>query len=215
MSGKPGRPAEDRLLRQREIYQAVVPLILRVGARRLTMRQAAHAACLSLGGLCHYFPTKHELVLHGVHPAAWGRLCIDFHAAYGHVKTAAPRRFLSLWVEFAVSLLDFARPAVQAALDLGRDTFWHTLEHGINAGLDDLASTLDLLVPASDPDALRALATRLRLALFTAFLDRSLPSEDLRAELQAALDAYLARTGHLRDRAGRIRSPRPSLEVSL
>jgi hypothetical protein len=32
--GKPGRPPEDRLARQREIYEAVVPLICRDGARR-------------------------------------------------------------------------------------------------------------------------------------------------------------------------------------
>ena len=33
--GKPGRPPEDRLARQREIYEAVTPLIYRDGARRL------------------------------------------------------------------------------------------------------------------------------------------------------------------------------------
>ena len=38
MFGKVGRPAEDRLLRQREIFEAVAPLLLEVGARELTMR---------------------------------------------------------------------------------------------------------------------------------------------------------------------------------
>ncbi|MBK9715083.1 MAG: helix-turn-helix transcriptional regulator [Kouleothrix sp.] len=61
--GKRGRPPEDRLARQREIYTAVAPLIEREGVRRLSMRQAAAAACLSIGGLYHYFPTKRELVL--------------------------------------------------------------------------------------------------------------------------------------------------------
>ena len=59
--GKPGRPPEDRLARQREIYEAVIPLIYRDGARRLSMRDAASAACLSIGGLYHYFPNKREL----------------------------------------------------------------------------------------------------------------------------------------------------------
>src|SRR5215218_11328364 len=63
MSGKPGRPPEDRLRRQHEIFLAVVPLIERYGAKRLTMRQAARAAHLSLGGLYHYVPTKRDLVL--------------------------------------------------------------------------------------------------------------------------------------------------------
>jgi hypothetical protein len=47
MSGKPGRPPEDRLRRQHEIFLAVAPLIERYGARRLTMRQAARATHLS------------------------------------------------------------------------------------------------------------------------------------------------------------------------
>src|SRR5436305_196848 len=51
MFGKPGRPPEDRLGRQYEIYQAVTPLLLAVGARRLSMRDAADAACMSIGGL--------------------------------------------------------------------------------------------------------------------------------------------------------------------
>jgi hypothetical protein len=51
---KPGRPPEDRLKRQYEIFLAVAPLIERYGAKRLTMRQAARAAHLSLGGLYHY-----------------------------------------------------------------------------------------------------------------------------------------------------------------
>jgi AcrR family transcriptional regulator len=48
--GKPGRPPEDRLARQREIYEAVVPLIYRDGARRLSIREAARAAHMSVGG---------------------------------------------------------------------------------------------------------------------------------------------------------------------
>jgi hypothetical protein len=51
MSGKPGRPPEDRLRRQHEIFLAVAPLIERYGAKRLSMRQAARSAHLSLGGL--------------------------------------------------------------------------------------------------------------------------------------------------------------------
>lgn len=38
MTGKPGRPPEDRLKRQQEIYLAVAPLIEEYGARRLTLR---------------------------------------------------------------------------------------------------------------------------------------------------------------------------------
>ena len=81
MSGKPGRPPEDRLKRQHEIFLAVAPLIERHGAKRLTMRQAARAAHLSLGGLYHYFPTKGDLVLHALKPEAVARLCAEFMVA--------------------------------------------------------------------------------------------------------------------------------------
>ena len=195
MSGKPGRPPEDRLLRQREIYQAVAPLLLSVGTRRLTLRQAARAACLSLGGLAHYFPTKQDLVLYGVQPAAAARLCLDFHAVHGWRKQTEPRRFLELWAEFVVEWIAFVRPAVQAALELGHETFRHVLEHGINAGLEDLAETLDLLVPTSDPEGVHVLARRLRRSLFAACVDCRLPPEEVREEVLAALEEYRARLG--------------------
>jgi AcrR family transcriptional regulator len=195
MSGKPGRPPEDRLLRQREIYQAVAPLLLSVGARRLTLRQAAQAACISLGGLAYYFPTKQDLVLHGVQPAAAARLCLDFHAVHGWRKQAEPRRFLELWAEFAVEWIAFVRPSVQAALELGHETFRQILEQGINAGLNDAAETLDLLVPTTDPEGVHVLARRLRRSLFAACVDCCLPLEEVREEVLAALEEYRARLG--------------------
>lgn len=76
--GKPGRPPEDRLARQTQIYQAVCPLLLQVGARRLRMQQAAKAACMSVGGVYHYFPSKQELVLHGLQPQGFQWRCQDF-----------------------------------------------------------------------------------------------------------------------------------------
>src|SRR5260370_10216675 len=42
--GKPGRPPEDRMARQCEIFVAVSPLLLTIGAQQLSMRQAAQAA---------------------------------------------------------------------------------------------------------------------------------------------------------------------------
>ena len=195
MSGKPGRPPEDRLLCQCEIYRAVVPLLGRVGARRLTMRQAAQAACISLGGLYHYFSSKQDLVLLGVQPAATARQCLEFHAEHGWLKTTDPARFLAAWVDFSVGLIMFSRPSIQAALELGQETFWNVLESGVNAGLDDLAETLHLLVRASNPEELENLARRLRRSLFAAYVDRCLPPEQLREELLATLDEYCGRFG--------------------
>ena len=120
MSGKLGRPPDDRLLRQCEVCWAVSSQLLNSGVRGLTMRDAARTACMSLGGLHHYFPTKQQLVLFGVEPAAGARLCVAFHAQNGWLKTAELSRFLAAWVDFAIDGVWFARPAIQAALELGR-----------------------------------------------------------------------------------------------
>src|SRR6202022_304324 len=80
MFGKPGRPPEDRVQRKREIWTAVAPLIEKLGVRNLTMRQAAAASFMSLGGLYHYFPNKRALVLFGTDQEALERICADFIA---------------------------------------------------------------------------------------------------------------------------------------
>ncbi len=99
--GKPGRPAEDRQLRQREIFLAVAPLLVERGVRGLTMRDAARAAHISVAGLYHYFPTKRDLVLHSLRPDAFKRMCGDFMKESGHLQTEAPGRFLRAFVELA------------------------------------------------------------------------------------------------------------------
>ena len=76
--GKVGRPPEDKFARQLEIFRAVAPLVLEYGARRLSMEQAASAACLSVGGLYHYFPTKRELLLFTLQPDTLNRRCQAF-----------------------------------------------------------------------------------------------------------------------------------------
>lgn len=186
--GKPGRPREDRLLRQREIYRAVAPLILTTGARRLTMREAARAACISVGGLYHYFPDKRSLVLHALQPEAFGRLCADFHAEYGHLERTQPAAYLEAFVDFQVRQVAFVRPALHAALELGADTFWHGMEESIAIGLDGFARTLARVVPAPADRDLRRLGRTLRRTLFAALLDRGMSGDELRDELRALIE---------------------------
>ena len=102
MSGKRGRPPEDRLLRQREIFMAVAPTIEGGSARSLTMREAARAAHISLGGLYHYFPTKRSLILHSLTPDALARLCADFHRQYGPLRDRDPGTFLDAYIDWQV-----------------------------------------------------------------------------------------------------------------
>src|SRR5947199_6465659 len=120
--GKPGRPPEDRLARQQEIYEAVAPLLLTVGWRRLSMHQAARAACLSIGGLYHYFPTKRDLVLYTLQPDVLEERCQDFHRKHSELAAQDPRRYFDRYVDFALQGMRLWQPAIQAALELGVET---------------------------------------------------------------------------------------------
>ena len=191
--GKRGRPPEDRLLRQREIYHAVAPLILRDGARALSMRQAAHAACLSVGGLYHYFPTKRDLVLHGLCPAALLRVCQDFHARYGHLAVVDPQRYLEAGIEVIVEHVSLCRPAIHAALELGTESFWGVIDTLLtNSALDFEAHLRRLFPEVGEPD-LQRWGRAIRRAICAALLDKSAAPEELRDELRLLVDGYAIR----------------------
>jgi AcrR family transcriptional regulator len=183
MFGKPGRPPEDRLLRQREIYEAVIPVMQAGGVRELTMRQAAQAACPSVGGLYHYFPSKRDLVLHGLNPAALERRCADFWARSRHLEAGQPAQFLEALVEAFVDKVAFVRPSVQAALELGADSLWAGFEPCIDVGIARLAEALARVAPLAarqDPQLFRRAVRRV---FFAALVDPSTRPEEVRAEL--------------------------------
>ena len=193
--GKPGRPAEDRQLRQREIFNAVAPLIVERGVRQLTMRDAARAAHMSVAGLYHYFPTKRELVLHSLRPEAFKRMCGDFMAESGHLQQEAPARFLAAFVEFCVKEVAFVRPAIHAALEVGAAEFWAAQEAGIATALDIMVATLRSAYASATERELAALVRAIRRTLMGALLDRSVTDDELREQLRALMvgDAVLRR----------------------
>jgi AcrR family transcriptional regulator len=126
--GKPGRPPEDRFARQCEIYAAVSPLLLTVGARQLSMRQAARVACRSVGGVYHYFPTKRALVLHGVQEVTLERLCHDYFQQLVPLAATNPQGYLDAYQAAMVRATLFVRPSVYAALTLGDAVFQSAVE---------------------------------------------------------------------------------------
>ena len=188
--GKPGRPPEDRLARQRAIYEGVAPLLLDRGPRAMSMRDAAQAAHMSVGGVYHYFPTKRDLVLHGLRPEAFARLCEDFDAQWRNRRRSEPRACLSAFVEHFVTQVVFVRPSLHAALELGTDTFWDAVEAGITAGLDDFSRFLQSVVLAVDDREVAVLARSLRRVFFAALLDKSAGPDALRGELCALIEPF-------------------------
>ena len=189
--GKRGRPQEDRLARQREIYTAVSPLILEIGACELSMRQAAHAASLSIGGLYYYFPTKRALVLHGLSPQALYRLCQDFHAEYGYLALVDPRRYITEGINVVVQQVGFCRPAIQAALEFGNESFWEVIETILTPTVLDFEVNLQRAVPEASNQVVHQWGRAIRRSICAALLDRNITPAEFHNELNLLVAGYL------------------------
>jgi AcrR family transcriptional regulator len=190
MSGKPGRPPEDRLRRQHEIFVAVAPLMEKHGARRLTMRQAARVAHLSLGGLHHYFPTKRDLVLHALKPEALARVCAEFHARYADLQRTDPVRYVEADVDYMARQCFFIRPAFHAALELGADDAWDHIRATIEDRLDTCTRPLRQALPGCTDDEIRSLGRSMRRTFFSALLDRTVSADEMRDHLLSIIEGW-------------------------
>jgi AcrR family transcriptional regulator len=188
--GKPGRPPEDRLLRQREIYLAVAPLILAHGAR-ISMREAAEAACLSVGGLYHYFPTKRDLVLHGLDPVARRRICADESQRLRGLLDGSDRALVDFFVDTTLHLVAFMRPSVVAALDLGDDTLQRTLDARWTTDVHEMVDGFRVLLPDAPVAELSALARSIRRAILGVLIEREVDTEVVRADLRRLIGAHV------------------------
>lgn len=198
--GKPGRPKEDRQLRQREIFLAVGPLILTEGARRLSMRDAAHAACLSVGGLYHYFPTKRELLLHGLNDDARERLCREQRLRFGALDGLTFKQRVEVFLDLAVELsFGFIYPALQAALELGNGTFQEMLDAGLSDHVAELSEGLRELLPNMPPSDLDTLGRAVRRTTLGLLVDRNVQPDELRRQLRVLIAG--AGTEHQREQA--------------
>lgn len=189
--GKPGRPPEDRLARQREIFEAVAPLILEVGPRGLAMRDAAQAACLSVGGLYHYFPTKRDLVLFPFQPDAVERCCRDFLSRFGHLDHLDRQKFVAAYFEYMEhQVFRYYRPAIHAALEFGGETFWAILDRSLMVSLDVFVEDLRHVASGISEESFYPLARALRRTMCAALLDTSVTPEEFRAEVSALIEGY-------------------------
>lgn len=197
MFGKPGRPREDGFLRRREIYLSVAPLIEKLGAKRLTMRQAAHAAHMSLGGVYHYFPSKRDLALFGVSSEALQRSCKEFHERYAHLARTDPEAFLAASLDALVEVVTFCRPALVAAIDLGADAALDAIDAAMGVTLDEFAGPLRAVRPDLGDAELKAVQRALRHAVIGAALDRSATPSDLHRELHSIMELRLLVSPHV------------------
>ena len=190
--GKPGRPVEDRLARQREIYIAVSPLILEKGARGLSMHAASRAACMSIGGLYHYFPTKRDLVLHGLQAEAITRFCQDFHAQYGSLAETDPPRYLEAYIDFLAGAIQFVRPAVQAALESRMESLEETLAPTLAAANEEFSATIRCVFPLVTHEEAAQAARAIHRTIVAAMFDRDATVDEFREQVTVLINGYLA-----------------------
>ena len=188
---KRGRPPEDRFLRQREIFQAVLPLLKRRGARALTMRDAAAASCMSVGGLNHYFATKADLLFWPLLPAACEAAHEEFATQYQLLREHDPEAFFEGFVESTVSaIVTFCTPSMQAAVELGAEEFWDVMGSAMTP-----APLIALFEETRGPLATeqRETLTRgVRRAFIGATLDPRVTGEELLRDVWRQLDGARA-----------------------
>jgi len=191
MFGKPGRPPEDGFRRRWEIYTAAAPLLEKVGARGLTMRQAATAAHMSLGGIYHYFGSKRDLVLYGVSPEALEGLCEDFHQQLAQLEGTDPQAQLAHLLDSLVWFVSVSRPALLAAIELGASQALDTIEAAMKATLQEFVRAIRAVRPDMTDAEAQTLDRALRHTAFGAMLDPSATPSDLRNELRSIVEMRL------------------------
>ena len=191
-----GRPPEDRFLRQREIFEAVPPLLKRRGARGLTMRAAAAAACMSVGGLNHYFPTKADLLFWPLLATTCEAAHEDFAKQYQLLSERNPGAFLERFIEDTVSaIVDYCTPSMQAAVEFGAEEFWDVMGSAMTS-----APLIALFEQTRGPLATEQrdrLTRAVRRAFIGATLDPRVSREELLRNVWRQLDGVRARAGML------------------
>ncbi|HEV8193767.1 MAG TPA: helix-turn-helix domain-containing protein [Ktedonobacterales bacterium] len=195
---KPGRPPEDRLGRQCEIYVAVAPLLQCRGVRGLSMCAAARAACVSVGGLYCYFPTKRDLVLHGLQSAAISRYCHDKVSAFAPLAESDPASYSRAILNHLYDLVvGFLRPAYDAAAELGAETMRAQVRRTLEEGLGEVVDLLRPLAPQLDEAEVAALGEGFLRSVLGLLLDRTAPPEHFRRDIDALIGGYTAQHGSM------------------
>ena len=186
-----GRPPEDRFLRQREIFEAVLPILKHHGGRGLTMRDAAAAACMSVGGLNHYFPTKSDLLFWPLLDTMCEAAHDDFAKQHQFLRERDAGAFLERFIEDTASaIVDYCTPSMQAAVELGAEEFWDVMGSAMTP-----APLIALFEETRGPLATeqRETLTRgVRRAFIGATLDPRVTGEELLRDVWRQLDGARA-----------------------
>ena len=160
------------------------PLIVAHGVRGTTIKELALAACLSPGGIYHYFGSKEQLLLYGLEPEALSRACMEeaaeLYAVLDRQKPDA-REVIELYVEKNVRMLEFVRPAIQAAIEFGRPALKRRLSAGLKEDADSLVTALSML--QCGPVDAEESANAIRRTILGLAVDEGVRSDEARRQL--------------------------------
>lgn len=194
--GKPGRPVKDPVGERLRIYRAAGPLVLARGVKRTTIRDLARASYSSPGGLYHYFRTKADLVLYGLDPEALSRMCSEAgrELAIGPSGdgNSDPATLVRLFVRKNLRMIEFVRPALHAAIELGRSELRRRLDRALRDEADSLVSTLRSLQPGADiaPETAEAI----RRAVLALAVDETVTRDEAERQLTFLFEEILPLT---------------------
>lgn len=186
---KPGRPREDRVARRLEIFVAVAPALASKG-HRLTMRQAARLAHVSVGTLYSYFDTKRALLLYGLDPEPAALLCSQFASDFEELRISDPEAFRGQLVTFLVGTLAVMRASVDCAIHYGPSIARSMIDRVISEPIPGFVALIQSSVPEHRRRRSAAIERRLRRTMVAALMEPDLDEEAFRDQLRVVLSDH-------------------------
>ncbi len=104
-----------------------------------------------------------------------------------------PRRYLAAGIQVVAKQAQFCRPSIQAALELGADSFQEVVETLLASTTLDFEVHLQQAAPEVDAEELHKCGRAIRRAICAALLDQSMRPEELCDELRILVDGYVGR----------------------
>ncbi|MEX2599042.1 MAG: helix-turn-helix domain-containing protein [Dehalococcoidia bacterium] len=186
-----GRPREDIFQRKAEIWLAVGPLIIERGASRLTMRDIAGAANLSVGALYRYFPNKRSLVLFALQPGVVSQYCALVMRREGMseewMEGLGPVRYLDAVLQVEQFMAEFLRPAVHVAMELGAGDLWRPVAEAYQGEVINIAALVEHLPGVHSREEALARTRRAMRMYLGMLLDGECSPEEFRPSIEAVL----------------------------
>jgi len=183
---KRGRPREDRVARRLEIFEFVAPSLAQLG-HRISMREAARAAHVSVGTLYSYFGSKRDLLLYGLNQEPVALICRRFELEHGQLRTTDPRRYREALLDFMMTNIVAMRASVDTAIRLGPKETRERIDRVIHQPIPEFVR---LIADAMPEDRGRSVAAErlLRRVIAGVLLERDVSAEALREQLHDILE---------------------------